>query len=178
MNPGRLALIGLLAGCDPALVDHSPTTNLLDEQTSSLEGGMGHWTAWFSARISSEADAARVGAAGLRIVVTAPYGWGVTLDNWPGFRAGEGNHRATFWARAVRGSGITAEMLVTWLDPSGSDLRRDSLSSSMLGANWVKSASEMVAPARTDRVVVQIVGVEGEIDDVVEVDAVYLTRLP
>jgi hypothetical protein len=187
MNPQRpsvfavfavFALLGLLVGCGPLHVDHSPTTNLLDDQTSSLEGGVGQWTDWYSARIASDAAAARVGASGLRIAVTAQYGWGVTLDNWPGFRAGEGHHRATFWARSVRGDRITTEMRITWRNPAGGDLRKDSLFSPVLGSQWVKSALETVAPAGTDRVGVDIVGVEGEVDDVIDVDAVYLIRSP
>lgn len=168
------ALLGSLTACGPTVVDHSPTSNLLDADTSSLEAGAGHWDAWYATTISRDPDAARQGEAGLRIEITEPYGWGVTLDNYPGFRATPGAHRATFWARAVRGSSLKVELKVSWRDATGEEIQAQSLVSPVLGADWVNTRLEMVAPANAERLGVELTGDEGAPGDVLEVDEVFV----
>ena len=62
----------------------------LDRDTSSLEGSIGAWAPWYSAAIERTSEAAHRGSHSLRVDVTAPYGWGVELGNWPGFPAAHG----------------------------------------------------------------------------------------
>ncbi|MFY0564103.1 hypothetical protein ACN28E_09655 [Archangium lansingense] len=172
------ALLGSLTACDPAVVDHSPTSNLLDAETASLEAGVGHWTAWYGTKISRAPGAARQGEASLRIELTEPYGWGVALDNYPGFPATPGAHRATFWARAVRGSSLRVEMRVSWRDARGEELQAHRLAGPVLGADWVNARLEMVAPANAERVSVDLTGSEGDPGDALEVDGISIHSQP
>lgn len=173
---GKLAwaLLGSLTACGPTVVDHTPTSNLLDAETASLEAGVGHWEAWYGTKISRDPGAARLGEAGLRIELTEPHGWGVTLDNYPGFPATPGAHRATFWARAVRGSSLRVEMKVSWRDATGKELQAHPLVSPVLGAEWVNARLDMEAPANAERVSVDLTGSEGSPGDVLEVDEVFV----
>ncbi|MFP2923725.1 hypothetical protein ACLESO_00645 [Pyxidicoccus sp. 3LG] len=169
-----LSLVAALTACEPAIIDHSPTSNLLDVETASLETGLGQWVAWFSVTVSREPTAAKDGEAGMRVEVTEPYGWGVHLDNWPGFAASPGAHRASFWARGTPGGALVAEMRVSWRDASGRELHSELLSSPVLSAEWVRTARELTAPAGTERVGVEVTGTEGVPGDVIELDVLVL----
>ncbi|WP_342373766.1 hypothetical protein NVS55_20185 [Myxococcus stipitatus] len=170
-------LAAVLCGCDPAVIDHSPTSNLLDAETASLETGKGVWTAWFAVAISSAPTAAREGDAGLRVEVTEPYGWGVATDNWPGFVAAPGAHRASFWARGTAGRSLVAEMKVKWRDASGRELRAETLASPVLSGQWVRMERELTAPAGTERVSVEVTGAEGSPGDVIDLDVLVVQAL-
>ncbi|MBJ6766003.1 hypothetical protein JGU66_35065 [Myxococcaceae bacterium JPH2] len=173
-----LVLATALTACEPAVFDHSPTANLLDAETASLETGLGTWGAWFAVTISRAPTAAREGEAGLRVEVTAPYGWGVITDNWPGFAASPGAHRASFWARGTAGRSLVAEMRVVWRDSSGRELQAETLSSPVLSEQWVRTTRELTAPAGTERVSVEVTGAEGTPGDVIELDALVIQTTP
>ena len=180
MKRGRWNLLWLaaaLTACEPAIIDHSPISNLLDAETASLETGLGAWSAWFSVTVSRAATDAREGEAVLRVEVTEPYGWGVSLDNWPGFAASPGAHRASFWARGTPGRSLVAEMRVIWRDSDGRELGAETLSSPVLSGQWVRTAREMTAPAGTERVSVEVTGAEGVPADVIELDALVVQAL-
>jgi len=177
MSRGRWSLLGLAAAvcaCEPAIIDHSPTSNLLDAETASLETGLGAWTAWYAVTVSSASTTAREGDAVLRVEVTEPYGWGVSLDNWPGFAASPGTHRASFWARGTPGRSLVAEMRVLWRDSGGRELRAETFSSPVLSGQWVRAARELTAPEGTERVSVEVTGAEGGPGDVIELDALVI----
>ncbi len=177
MKRGRWSLLWLaaaLTACEPAIIDHSPTSNLLDAETASLETGPGAWSAWYSVTVSTASTDAREGEAVLRVEVTEPYGWGVHLDNWPGFAASPGAHRASFWARGTPGRSRVAEMRVSWRDADGRELQTETLSSPVLSGQWVRTARELTAPAGTERVSVEVTGAEGVPGDVIELDALVV----
>lgn len=177
MRPGRwsvLSLAAALTACEPAVIDHPPTSNLLDAETASLETGLGQWVPWFSVNVSSDPTAARDGEAGMRVEVTEPYGWGVQADNWPGFAAAPGAHRASFWARGTPKRSLAAELQVSWRDASGEELRSEVLSSPVLSAEWVQTARELTAPPGTERVSVAVTGSEGAPGDVIELDVLVV----
>ncbi|AGC45336.1 hypothetical protein MYSTI_04035 [Myxococcus stipitatus DSM 14675] len=169
-----LGLAAALTACGPVVIDHAPTSNLLDAETASLETGSGVWTAWFAVTIARAPTAAREGDAGLRVEVTEPYGWGVATDNWPGFAASPGAHRASFWARATSGRSLVAEMKVKWRDASGRELRVEALSSPVLTGQWVRTERELTAPAGTERVSVEVTGAEGTPGDIIELDSLVV----
>ncbi|RKI46618.1 hypothetical protein D7Y27_07825 [Corallococcus sp. AB004] len=180
MKPGRwskLVLAAALTACEPAIIDHSPTSNLLDAETASLETGLGAWSAWFSVTVVRAPTAAREGEAGMRVEVTEPYGWGVHLDNWPGFAASPGAHRASFWARGTPGRSLVAEMRISWRDSGGRELQAETLSSPVLSGQWVRTARELTAPAGTERVSVEVTGAEGVPGDVIELDVLVVQAL-
>jgi hypothetical protein len=162
-----------LPACGAATVDHTPQGNILDSDTQSLEGGLGHWQAWYSVNVTRSTEDARHGRASLRIDVTAPFGWGAQLDNWPGFAAEPGPHRAELWARAVSGSGLDLQVSIHWKTESGDDLDSEELRTPLDGA-WRKLGRDLSAPAGTARVTLELTGGEGEPGDALQVDEIFL----
>lgn len=172
----RASIVWLLLGgaCGPQVVDHSPEGNLLDFNTATLEAGLGHWVPWFSSELSRTAEAARTGTRGLGIAVTAPFGWGVTIDNWPGFEAGPGLHRVSFWARASTSSGLPLSLQVRWRSAEGTDLHVETLVTPPLRSAWVQTAAALRAPEGTAHFNLELVGGEGVPGDRFEVDGVFV----
>ncbi|WP_338866407.1 hypothetical protein [Myxococcus stipitatus] len=169
-----LFLTATLTACEPEVIDHAPASNLIDAESASLETGLGVWAPWFGVSVSRTPTAAREGDAGLRVEVTEPYGWGVSLDNWPGFVAAPGPHRVSFWARVTQGRSQVAEMTVIWRDAGGRELRAETVSSPALTRQWVRTARELTAPTGTERVSVAVTGAEGAPGDVIELDVVVV----
>ncbi|NTX17310.1 hypothetical protein HUA74_39380 [Myxococcus sp. CA051A] len=172
-----LWLAAALTACEPAIIDHSATSNLLDAESASLETGPGAWIAWYGVTASRASTDAREGEAVLRVEVTEPYGWGVHLDNWPGFAASPGAHRASFWVRGTSERSPVAEMRVSWRDASGRELQSDLLSSPVLSSKWVRTARELTAPAGTERMSVAVTGAEGVLGEVIELDVLVVQAL-
>lgn len=168
-----VAALCALPACGTATIDHTPQGNILDADTQSLEGGLGHWQAWYSVDVSQSTDSAQSGRASLRIDVTDPFGWGAQLDNWPGFAAGPGDHRVELWARAAAGSGLELRASVHWKTESGEDLHSEELRSPLDGA-WRKLERDLPAPSGTKRVTLELTGVEGGPGDAVEVDEIFV----
>jgi hypothetical protein len=81
-----------------------PATNHLDANTSSLDGGLGAWLGWYSADVGRATSPVHSGAGALRVNVTSPWGWGASLNNWPGFIATAGTKTITFWGKAASDS--------------------------------------------------------------------------
>ncbi|MCP3064219.1 hypothetical protein LXT21_36145 [Myxococcus sp. K38C18041901] len=171
---GLLCLVAALAACDAVVIDHAPNSNLLDAETASLETGLGVWTAWYGVTASRASTDAREGEAVLRVEVTEPYGWGVHLDNWPGFAASPGAHRASFWARGRTGRSVVAQMKVSWRDSAGRELQAQTLSSPVLSGQWVRTALALTAPEGTERMSVEVTGDEGGVGEVIELDALVV----
>jgi hypothetical protein len=163
----------VLAACGPATVDHTPTGNLLDIDTQSLEESVGHWHAWYSTDITRSTGGAQRGNASLRIEVTEPFGWGVELDNWPGFPAAPGLHRTELWARSVSGSALVLVVTVHWRNESGDDLDKMELRLP-LDRSWQKLGRDLTAPSGTKRLWVELTGSEGEPGDAIEVDEIFV----
>lgn len=153
-----LLLVTAFAGCGPAIVDHTPSGNLLDPDTQDLEAGVGSWSAWFSTTVSRTTRVAQHGAASLEVEVTAADGWGVQLDPWTGFPASAGRHRLELWARSDQGDSAGVELSALWLDASGSVLQEDVLRSAPLTAQFTHAQAEVNAPAGTAAVTVTLTG--------------------
>jgi hypothetical protein len=162
-----LALAVMIAGCvqaadepgETGLVYEAPltiTNNLLDADTETLEGGVGHWQPWYASAIARSTEQAAGGIASLRVNVTDSSGWGVSLDNWPGFSASPGPKKIGFSARAGAGKNIRVSMVVKWRNEAGTDLRVDTLTSVALGNSWQFPAKDVVAPDGTTRVWVEL----------------------
>jgi hypothetical protein len=166
------ALLGL-SGCGGTTIDHTPEGNILDADTQSLEGGLGHWQAWYSVKVSRATGAAQRGQASLRIEVTDPFGWGAQFDNWPGFAAGPGDHRVELWGRAVSGSGLELKVSIHWKTESGDDLHAEEVRAPLNGA-WQKLQRDLLAPSGTKRVTIELTGGEGDPGDALEVDEIFL----
>jgi hypothetical protein len=165
--------LGVLPACGPAVVDHTPVGNILDTDTQSLEGGLGHWQAWFSTDVGRSTDDPHRGQASLRITVTAPDGWGVELDNWPGFPATPGNRHIDLWARAASGSALDLEVSIRWRNDAGGDLQTDELHMRP-NDTWQPIGRDLTAPTGTSRASLELTGSEAGPGDALEVDEIFL----
>lgn len=167
-----ISVLSALSACGPAAVDHTPAGNILDADTQGLEGGTGHWQAWYSTRIARSTGAAQQGGASLGIDVTAADGWGVQFDNWPGFAVASGAHRIELWARSAAGSALELNVSVHWRNDSGDDLRSDQLRMP-LDREWRKLGQDAMAPRGTARTWVELTG-DGGPGDALEVDEIFI----
>lgn len=136
--------------------------NLLDADTSTLEGGMGKWTRWYSADLISNTEKAHTGASALRASVTANYGWGLQLSNYPGFMASTGPQRLSYWVIAgTPGTvGTTVTLTVRFRNSAGGDLLVASMPSPALSNSWQQVTATATAPAGTAKVFLQITGIQ------------------
>lgn len=156
--------------------------SVLDADTATMEGSQGQWVPWFSTGVSRSTAQARAGAHSLKVDVTAPYGWGVQLRNFPGFAVGPGRKTIGFWGRSPS-AGMAATMSVRWRDASGRPLATHQLPL-VLGDSWARAQADVTAPAGTARVTIELTnpaGVPGDtvyIDDVVVVDATIAALAP
>ena len=146
-----------------------PPPNLLDANTASIEGSAGKWVPWFSSAVSRSTDQAHGGTASLKVDITAAFGWGVTQSNWPGFAATPGNKHLSFWGIAPSGSGLSATMYVTWRDAGGTTLQTDVLTLP-LGASWAEASANILAPAGTAKVGVDVTNSSGGAGNTVYLD--------
>ncbi len=151
-----------------------PATGLLDADTATLENGVGQWSPWFSAAVSSSAEQAHGGSRSLRVEVTAAHGWGVTLANYPGFIAEPGPRTMGFSAMAGAGSGLAVTMTVTWRSDVGTVLGIDVIDSP-LGPEWSEVSVSATAPAGTTRVGVDLTNGSGVAGDVIYIDDVTVS---
>ncbi len=170
-----VAAVALAAvpACGSAVVDHTPAGNLLDADTQSIEGGIGHWHAWFSTEVVRTTDDPHRGHASLHIVVTAPNGWGVELDNWPGFSAAPGDHHFDLWARIASGSALDLEVAIRWRNDAGDELQTDTLRARPSDA-WQSIAGDVTAPTGTTRVALELTGSEAGPGDAIDIDEIFL----
>ncbi|MGH3627156.1 MAG: hypothetical protein ACRDRL_06920 [Sciscionella sp.] len=142
----------------------SPAGNSLDADTATLESGIGHWAGWYSETATRTIEQAHNGTGSLKIAVTAPYGWGAQLDNFPGFPSTAGSRTVSFWARAGSpGSvGTAATITVHWKDNTGTDLLVTTLASPALSTNWQQSTAPVTLPAGVAAAYAQITGNNAE----------------
>lgn len=123
------------------------TPNHLDADTATLEGSLGKWAGWFSANATKSTEKFQAGTSSLKVDVTAPYGWGVQLSNYPGFPANAGDKTISF--RGINGSGNnTVNMNVSWRKADGTVLKKDIVTLA-LNTTWQQAKADVVAPVDT-----------------------------
>ena len=166
------------------MVTPTPTTppsgNLIDVDTATLEGSIGHWESWFSDTVSQSSDSAHTGSNSLLINVTDPFGWGVQLNNYPGFTAAPGDKTLSFWAKLGSGTDVHPTMTVQWLDADHALLQTDTVTMPTLTTSWQNATSHVTAPAGTSSFLVLFTGADGPGDSLYIDDAVvenYLSTL-
>ncbi|MDQ1399162.1 MAG: hypothetical protein QOK20_1094, partial [Acidimicrobiaceae bacterium] len=137
-----------------------PPANALDSDTSTLEGSVGHWIPWFSSSVAQNATQAQSGTHSLQVNITAPYGWGVQTDNWPGFDVASGAQTVSFWGSAPL-SGLDATMNVQWRDSTGNTLGTSTITLGALTGTWQQAKANVTAPAGTAKVGVTFSGTTG-----------------
>ena len=154
----------------------TPVANYLDSDTSMLEGSIGQWQAWYSATISRDTKEPHGGLSSLKVNVTAPYGWGVHLANYPGFATVVGPKRITYWARRTTTGPASATLKVSWLNSARQVLRTD-LVPVQLTKQWRKGLADFAAPTGTATVNLEITG-PGKAGDVILFDDFVVADAP
>jgi hypothetical protein len=161
--------------------------NGADADTATLEGptgSTGHWVPWFSSNISQSTSQAHSGTHSLQIGITAPYGWGVTLNNYPYFPETPGVKSLSFWGKAGTGSGVAASLQATWRDAYGNVLQTDKVNSTSLTSTWQQFFAVVTAPPDTEYVGLDFInstGVAGNsiyVDDVIVLNGVLAAMPP
>lgn len=169
----------------PSLQDINSTfvpgiPNALDTDTATLEGSIGHWVPWFSTSPQQTTETAHSGTHALKVNITAPSGWGVQLNNAPGFDAYAGQKTISFWGKLGTGANLGTTLTVHWRNLAGSDIRVDTISLPTLTSTWANATAAVVAPVGTAKVSVEATsspgaaGVAGNsiyLDDIVVADS-------
>jgi hypothetical protein len=149
-------------------------TNYLDANTATLEGALGRWAPWYAATPSRSTLNARTGTASLRADIIARYGWGIQLNNYPGFAATSGNKSIGFWAIKGAGANLGVNMTVRWKGDSGGDLRIDTLSVASLTTSWQEARMSVIAPSGTATMTVEFWSSSGGPGDYLFLDQVFV----
>lgn len=152
-----------------------PPANHLDADTSSLEGSIGDWRAWYASTVERVATEAHAGRHSLRVGVTGA-DWGVALDNYPGVAADQGVKQISFWGKLGAASSMRPTLTVKWLDAGHAVIGSDSVTLDGLTTSWSKVSAVVDAPTGTRTAIVRLTGrgTPGEslfVDDVVVGDA-------
>ncbi|MDQ1427576.1 MAG: hypothetical protein QOK39_1052 [Acidimicrobiaceae bacterium] len=147
---GNTAYFDDLAVTDLTANTTPPSPGALDSDTATLEGSAGRWLSWFSANVSRSTLQAHTGTNSLRVDITAPFGWGVQLNNAPGFATTPGPRNISFWAMAGSGIGLGTTLTVTWRDAAGANIRTDTvIQPAPLVSTWTQAGAVVTAPPGT-----------------------------
>src|ERR1700722_20367951 len=106
------AVAAMVTGCTGSTTENTGSSdnaiqancNLLDANSQGFEGGVGEWAPWYSTSIARSTAAAEAGSASLLVSITAPYGWGIEMNDWPGLPASPGSMNVSFWAKHDAGT--------------------------------------------------------------------------
>lgn len=169
------------AGTTPPDDAASPSGNHLDD-TATLTTSMGQWVDWYATTPVRSGDAYKSAPASLKIEIARPYGWGVSLRNWPGFAATAGNKRLSFWGMSgSAGADLGVKLFVKWKDATGMTTLGSDEVTLDLTQSWRQAEVDVVAPAGTARVWLELVsapGKRGRTGDVLYVDDFYVGNRP
>ncbi|WP_164001710.1 right-handed parallel beta-helix repeat-containing protein [Pyxidicoccus caerfyrddinensis] len=135
-----------------------PVTNDLDADTTTLEGSVGQWQDWYSETLTRTSEEAHTGTHSLRVDVTASWGWGVQLANWPGFATTPGVKTLGLWGKLGAGAGLTPKMTVKWMDATHAVLQTHEVTLPALTTTWQKVSAVVDAPAGASTVLVYLTG--------------------
>lgn len=154
-------------------VQVTPGANHLDGDSAGFEATLGRWTPWYSAEISRTTGVAASGLSSARVDVKAPHGWGVQLDNWPGFPASPGVRSIGFWGCAGTGSKLGATMTLRWRNEAGTTLQIEQVTIPVLSGSWQEARALVTAPAGTARVHVDFSHGSGRSGDPIYLDGIH-----
>ena len=159
---------------DDAVVENYLST--LDNDTSTLEGSLGHWENWYSATVAQSTESAHTGTHSLGVTVTNEDGWGVQLDNWPGFDVTAGTKRISYWAKLGAGSIEKVALKAQWFDADNNLLQTDSVPVD-LTTSWKEGTADVIAPSGASHVYVTVVSDTGNPGDTAFIDDVHISNI-
>ncbi|MCP2324737.1 hypothetical protein HDA40_003244 [Hamadaea flava] len=158
---------------DDFVVGDAP--NLLDADTAGAGSTVGKWQSWYSATVAASTQQAHAGTSSLCVTVTDPWGWALQLSNWPGFTAGAGAKRVSYWGKQGTGAISSVTLRVKWLDASQTLLGTDLVPLNALSTSWQKATADVTAPAGTANVAVEVYSSSGVANDSLYLDQVLIT---
>ena len=121
------------------------SANVIDTNTATLEGTIGKWISWYSDTVSRTNEQAHTGSYSLKVDITAPFGWGVQLND-SGYATTPKQKTISFWGRLGSGTNLNATMQIVWLNAAGTPVgSTESLTMSSLDNTW-RQASKVVTP--------------------------------
>lgn len=142
----------------PSLTPPTDVPNVLDTDSATFEGSAGQWNEWYSAAIAPNAAGAHGGTNSLEIKATGSDGWGVILDNYPGFDITPGDKLIRVWARRGTGAAIEPKLTLKWLNAHQKTIHTDVVPFPALTASWREATAKLTAPAGTTTVLVTLTG--------------------
>jgi hypothetical protein len=160
--------------------DHMTVTNALDDNTATLEGGIGSWVDWFGTMPTRSNEQAHTGSYSLRVEQTSNF-WGVQLSNTSGVPVTTVPQVVSFWGKLGSGTTVGARMRLIWIDRDGTSLQQDDITLNPFTTNWQQASLAVTPPPNTATVSVQFLhgssggtGTSGDyfyLDDIVIADA-------
>jgi hypothetical protein len=155
-----------------------PVDNYIDSNTATLEGGMGHWQPWYSADDITQSSAeAHTGTHSLRVAVTSSGGWGVNLDNYPGFETSPGTKHVSFWAKQGSGAIASVKLSLTYFDvnnapikDAGNNTIMHTITLSGLTTSWQEGSMDADAPVNTAKVMIGLQSSSGSVGNTLYLD--------
>ena len=148
-------------------------TNHVGANSSAVDAADG-WSRWYSANPSRSTEHVRSGSSSLRIDITDPYGWGLTWGSYPGLPTTPGNKTVGFWGRLSSGIELGVELRVKWIDSGNAVLGTGTVALPLLTSTWQHAAADVVAPAGTVAVWLELVHGSGAPGDFLHVDDITL----
>ncbi|NUT07655.1 MAG: right-handed parallel beta-helix repeat-containing protein [Hamadaea sp.] len=149
--------------------------NILYADTAGAGSTVGQWQSWYSANVTATTQEAHSGTGSLCVTVTDAWGWALQLANWPGFPAGAGGKRITYWGKQGTGTISTMTLRVKWLDAGQALLSTDLVPLNGLSTTWQQASSTVTAPAGTAGVHLEIYSSSGNAADSLYLDDVLIT---
>lgn len=152
--------------------------NALDANTASLESTIGEWRPWYGSSVERAADQGYSGTHSLLIGVTSGGGWAVEIAAYPGFATTAGAKRISYWAKSGTGTATSVTLRVKWFNESGQVLQTELVALTGLSSQWQQAAADVVAPAGTTAVRVELYSGSGSAGSTLYVDNVVITPAP
>lgn len=134
-----------------------PGGDLIDADTATLEGSIGHWGGWYDAAVVRSAEQAHGGSYSLRVDI-AGADWGVEVGNYPGYAVGPGAMSASVRTYAAPAG---ARMVLQWLDANGAVLASQPIALVSSASGRQQASADVTAPAATASVRIVLVGSGG-----------------
>ena len=132
--------------------------NVLDADTATIEGSVGEWGDWYSTTVAQSTAQAHGGTHGMEVTTTAPDGWGVTLNNYPGFAISPGEKLVQVWAKTSSAAAIQPKLTITWRNVNQEVLQTDVVTLPVLTGTWQLASGTFTAPAGTTTVLASFTG--------------------
>lgn len=132
--------------------------NVLDTNTATIEGSVGQWGNWYSAALAQSTAQAHGGTHSLEVKSTAPDGWGVTLNNYPGFDITPGQKLVKVWAKNGGATALQPKLTITWRNVNQEVLQTDVLTLPVLTTAWQQASGTFTVPSGTTTVLASFTG--------------------